>query len=283
MTESLLSATTGYNLACPVYISHGAIMTRENEHQQTIIEQFSLQAIPFAALPGHSNSISLLIELCGPTAAGNVLDVACGPGLVACEFARVARSVTGIDLTPAMLTAARERQRAAGLNNMEWLEGAAFPLTFADHSFDAVLTRYSFHHFIEPALVLSEMVRVTRPGGRVLVADVAMPASKVDAYDRLERLRDPSHVHALEIGEFAQLFRDANLEHVTSSTYEVELELEEQLRASFPKAGDADRIREMCRADVGHDRLGIRCRVDCHGVLRYSVPILVLAGTRRVA
>ena len=142
MTESLLSATTEYNLACPVYISHGAIMTRENEHQQTIIEQFSLQAIPFAALPGHSSSISLLIELCGPTALGNVLDVACGPGLVACEFARVARSVTGIDLTPAMLTAARERQRAAGLSNMEWLEGDAFPLPFADHSFDAVLTRY---------------------------------------------------------------------------------------------------------------------------------------------
>jgi len=63
------------------------------------------------------------------------------------------------------------------------------------------------------------MVRVARPGGRVLVADVAMLASKVDAYDVLERLRDPSHVHALEIGEFAQLFRDANLEHVASSQW----------------------------------------------------------------
>ena len=255
-------------------------MRHEDEHQRTIIEQFSLQALPFAAIPGHSASIQVLIKMCGSAAMGDVLDVACGPGIVACEFSPTARSVTGIDVTAAMIGAARQRQLTQGLTNMEWIEGSALALPFAERSFDAVVTRYSFHHFIEPARVLSEMIRVVRPGGRVLVADVAMPASKVAEYDHLETLRDPSHVHALEVGEFEALFLKSGLEALASSSYEVRIELEEQLRASFPNPGDADRIRQMCRSDIGQDRLGIGCHLDNEGALHYSVPIRVLAGTR---
>jgi ubiquinone/menaquinone biosynthesis C-methylase UbiE len=56
-------------------------------HQATIIEQFSQQAIPFAQVPGHLDSIQMLIELAEAGQNDIVLDVACGPGLVACEFA----------------------------------------------------------------------------------------------------------------------------------------------------------------------------------------------------
>jgi ubiquinone/menaquinone biosynthesis C-methylase UbiE len=71
-----------------------------SDHNRIIIEQFSRQAITFAKLPGHSQSIQMLIELSGISATDDVLDVACGPGLVACEFAQHARHVTGIDITP---------------------------------------------------------------------------------------------------------------------------------------------------------------------------------------
>lgn len=71
-----------------------------SDHNRIIIEQFSRQAITFAKLPGHSQSIQMLIELSGVSATDDVLDVACGPGLVACEFAQHARHVTGIDITP---------------------------------------------------------------------------------------------------------------------------------------------------------------------------------------
>lgn len=57
----------------------------------------------------------LLIENAGMTASDEVLDVACGPGLVECEIAKVAGHVTDIDLTPAMIEQARERQRSLGL------------------------------------------------------------------------------------------------------------------------------------------------------------------------
>lgn len=70
------------------------------DHQATIVEQFSQQAIPFAQVPGHLDSIQLLIELAEAKQSDTVLDVACGPGLAACEFAAHCNHVTGIVLLP---------------------------------------------------------------------------------------------------------------------------------------------------------------------------------------
>ncbi len=140
---------------------------RTEEQRQLILDQFTRQAVPFAEMPAHSNDEAnlLLIDMAQVGPEDTVLDVACGPGLVGCALAEVARHVTGIDLTPAMIEQAQVRQRSMGLANLTWLVGDAVPLPFPDASFSAVVTRYSFHHFLEPKVVLAEMVRVCRPGG----------------------------------------------------------------------------------------------------------------------
>jgi len=123
------------------------------------------------------------------------------------------------------------------------------------------------------------MVRVCRPGGRVLVADVVQPADKVAGYDEIELLRDPSHVHALSRDEFAGLFAASGLEAVQFAEYKVELALEHQLAASFPVPGGAERIRDLLRADVGVDR----CGVSAHWVgseLHYAIPIVIAVGSK---
>jgi len=58
-------------------------------HQATIIEQFSRQAISFTKIPGHYDAIRVLMELSGVDSDDTVLDVACSPGIVACEFYRI--------------------------------------------------------------------------------------------------------------------------------------------------------------------------------------------------
>jgi ubiquinone/menaquinone biosynthesis C-methylase UbiE len=73
-----------------------------NQHNQQVVDQFSRQAVYFARLPGHEQATQLLLRMAEIAAAHEVLDVACGAGSVACAAARVARQVTGIDLTPAM-------------------------------------------------------------------------------------------------------------------------------------------------------------------------------------
>src|SRR5262249_2932034 len=155
----------------------------------------------------------LIREPSGVGPGSHVLDVACGPGLVALHLAGAAAHVTGLDVTPAMLDKARELQRGRGRANLSWALGRAEALPHADASFDAVVTRFSFRPLLGPAAALSEMARVCRPGGRVVVCDVhTTTPGQAAAYDRLERLRDPSHVHALRLDELRALMADAGLE-----------------------------------------------------------------------
>lgn len=252
-----------------------------HHHHQQIINQFTQQAIPFAQLPGHLDSIDLLLELTNPTRQDSVLDLACGPGLVACAFARHAGQVTGIDITPAMLEQAAKRQQKQGLDNLLWQLGDVQALPYTDNSFSLVITRYSFHHFQQPQQALAEMIRVCRPGGTVLVADVALPPEKAAAYDRLEIIRDPSHTHALTTAEFSSLFLNSGLHDCKQAGYTVELELEAQLRASFPLPGDEERIRALVIADIGRDQLGINARYQ-DGAVQYSVPISVYVGRKPI-
>lgn len=248
-------------------------------HAATIVDQFSRQAIPFATVPGHLDAIALLQEMAEVRPADTVLDVACGPGLVACAFARSCSQVTGIDITPAMIDQARQRQDEQRLNNLTWQVGDVLSLPFADGSFSLVITRYSFHHFLDPAAVLSEMIRVCRPGGRVLVADVMIPPAKVAAYDRLEILRDPSHCHALTTAEFDSMLLNSGLGDCRKSDYGVDIELNAQLRASFPAPGDEERICTMVTADIGVDNLGINARIVNNAIV-YTVPIGVYVGRK---
>src|SRR5262245_53162342 len=92
------------------------VTEREEKHQRLILDQFSKQAVPFSQMPDQSPELILTASEVGPS--DTVLDVACGPGALACAFAQVARHVTGIDLTPAMIEQAQALQRAKRRTNM---------------------------------------------------------------------------------------------------------------------------------------------------------------------
>lgn len=127
---------------------------------------------------------------------GRVLDLACGPGILAAELAPHADHLSGIDITPKMIELARDRCLSAGLANVEFHEGTVESLPFDANSFDSVVTRLSFHHFEDVPAVLSEVARILKPGGNLLVADIVSSSDPTDArlQNALENLRDPSHL-----------------------------------------------------------------------------------------
>jgi SAM-dependent methyltransferase len=252
-----------------------------DDHDAITLDQFTRQAAPFAAMPALSGAdiVRLIRDGAGLTPASDVLDVACGPGLVALALAGTARHVRGLDFTPAMLDKARELQQERGLTNVSWDLGRADELPYADNSFGAVVTRFSFHHFMNPAKALAEIVRVCRPGGRVVVCDVYTTTLELAAeYDRLEKLRDPSHVHALRLDELRGLMREAGLAGVEEAFARLAMGLDQLLAASFPVPGGAEEIRRAFAADVGRDRLGLGIHQQ-EGQLYFAFPIIVLAGT----
>jgi SAM-dependent methyltransferase len=158
--------------------------------------------------------------------------------------------------------------------------GDVLPLPFADASFSLVFTRYSVHHFLEPRAVFAEMVRVCSPGGRVVVVDVFTSSpEQAELFNRMEKLRDPSHVRALSLEELLNLFHKAGLLEVKSQFYKHEFELEQVLRGSFPNPGDADRVRQIFLEDVGLNRLCLGVsRKD--GQIQFAYPIVILVGRK---
>ena len=98
--------------------------------------------------------------------ARNVLDAPVGTGRVAIPLAH-RFSITGADISPAMLESGKERARAAGVDNITWVECSVDSLPFPDGHFDAVVTARLFQHVpkeLAPAIV-SELMRVLKPGG----------------------------------------------------------------------------------------------------------------------
>ncbi len=153
-------------------------------------------------------------------AGERVLDVACGTGNAALPAARRGARVTGLDLTPRLLEAARARARAEGLE-VEWLEGDAMSLPFGDASFDVVLSTFGCMFAPDQERTAAELVRVLRPGGRLGVAAWSPTGAIGDMFRTIARhlppppawarppvsWGDPEHARAL----FAPLDIDVEL------------------------------------------------------------------------
>lgn len=107
-------------------------------------------------------------------AGARVLDAASGPGNVTLELLRRgARGVVALDLSLAMLAEGAER----GHPDTSWVNGDVLRLPFLDASFDAVTISFGLRNVVDPPAALREFARVTRPGGRLVIAEFAAPTS----------------------------------------------------------------------------------------------------------
>jgi SAM-dependent methyltransferase len=170
-----------------------------------------------------------------------VLDVAAGTGHVARRLAPRVRTVVALDATRAMLEQGREH--APG--NVLFVQGDAGQLPFLDESFDVVVTRFAIHHFEAPEHQLAEMRRVLRPGGRLAVADLVAHPEAAATQNRLETLRDPSHVRMLELHELAALVGTHDVE-----VRDVVRPLEQWLLQTDPPPEAANEIRAALRGEI---------------------------------
>jgi SAM-dependent methyltransferase len=178
-----------------------------------------------------------------------------------------------------MIDQARALAGRSGLSNVTWRVGPVLPLDYPDGAFSIATSRFAFHHLQEPGAVLAEMKRVCVPGGTVMLVDAAASPDPVVAarFNRMERLRDPSHVRALTVAEMRTLFAAAGLTGVRETSYRLEGELKGLLERSFPVAGGADEIRRMFAASLEGEDLGLATRREGDQI-RFGYPVAVLAA-----
>jgi ubiquinone/menaquinone biosynthesis C-methylase UbiE len=115
---------------------------------------------------------SALVAKLGITRGLKVLDLACGDGNTAIPEARLGAEVLGVDIAANLVEAAKLRAKTEGLANCTFREGDACDLhELNDHSFDLVVTIFGAMFAPKPLDVAKEMVRVTRPGGRIIMGN----------------------------------------------------------------------------------------------------------------
>jgi ubiquinone/menaquinone biosynthesis C-methylase UbiE len=101
-----------------------------------------------------------------------VLDLGCGDGTTAIPLARTGAEVVGIDIASNLVEAGNRRAREAGLRNLKFQEGDASNLEgVSDHSFDLTLSVFGAMFAPRPFDVAKEMVRVTKPGGHIVMGN----------------------------------------------------------------------------------------------------------------
>jgi ubiquinone/menaquinone biosynthesis C-methylase UbiE len=260
-----------------------ALRRRENDvgtHGEQILDQFTKQASLFQATHrAAEDAIRHAITVSGVDANDTVLDVACGPGVLTCAFAKVARHVTGIDITPKMLEQARALQETSRVRNVGWLFGDVYQMPFDAGRFSMIITRYALHHLERPDAVVAEMARVCQPEGQVVIIDSAPPLEKAAAFNDIERLRDPSHTRALTAEEVAEIMATERLHIVRRLLYAWEVTAESLLARSFPADGDREKIFRTYEADVGVDKLAMNAR-RLEGTLYVTLPTMITVGRK---
>ena len=110
-----------------------------------------------------------LVKFASIRSGQNVLDVACGTGVVAVTAARMGAKVTGLDLTPELLAHARENASIAKIE-VDWHEGDVESLPFEDSGFDVVVSQFGHMFAPRPEVAIGEMLRVLKPGGTIAFA-----------------------------------------------------------------------------------------------------------------
>lgn len=185
----------------------------ESKHRTYAQFQKTAEAYVTSRVHAFGGDLESLPELAGVSGSEAVLDVATGGGHTAFAFAPKVRRVVASDLTPAMVEQAKAGAAKRGLTNLEFIVADVDALPFPDAAFDIVTCRIAPHHFPDLHHALREMARVLKPGGRCVIVDNVVPEHvMLDSFvNGFEKRRDPSHVRAYSLSEWAAAYRQAEL------------------------------------------------------------------------
>ncbi|HKU96872.1 MAG TPA: class I SAM-dependent methyltransferase [Vineibacter sp.] len=224
-------------------------MTKTKTHEALVEGQFGSRAAAYLTSAVHAQGADLeaLAGLVDGRTQARVLDLGCGGGHVSFNVASRVREVVAYDLSQDMLSVVARAARDRGLGNLSTAQGVAEKLPFDDASFDAVLSRYSAHHWRDVDAGLREAARVLKPGGTAGFVDAVSPGPPLlDTYfQAIEVLRDPSHVRDYTRAEWERALAGAGLVVGATASYRVRLDFAVWIeRMRTPKV-QADAIRAL--------------------------------------
>ena len=177
--------------------------------------QFGQTADAYVVSESHAGGQDLdaLVRIAGDVAGKQVVDIATGGGHTAIALAKKGAFVTATDLTPEILQAAQHHAEGQKIE-MEYAQCPAEEMAFGSGVFDLATCRIAPHHFADPEAFLSEVARVLRPGGTLILIDNISPENPElhVPINEIERLRDPSHISTYSTSRWVSWLADKGYE-----------------------------------------------------------------------
>jgi ubiquinone/menaquinone biosynthesis C-methylase UbiE len=252
-----------------------------DSHNEDVISEFTKQASTSHDTSSHSNdySLNLMIRFSEPNIYDTVLDVACGNGIVAFEYAKIVKHVTGIDITPAMIERARIIQKERNLDNLDWRIGDISTLPFRDDYFSIVVTRGSLHHLIDSNKVMEEMYRVCKPGGKILITDTTVDKNKKDEFNSVDKMRGLSYTKALTLEDILKKMKALGAVNIQSEQFDSKGRLKASLSSSRVKPGSDNENFRRLKQDTEMNNLAKNCEVKEH--VHHNLPMSTVIGIKK--
>ena len=193
-----------------------------DEAKARVRAQYGSVGDAYVKSAGHATGKDLarMVEEAKPLPTDRLLDIATGGGHVARTFSPYVGQIVASDLTPEILHHAGVAFAEQGLTNIETRIADAESLPFDDGSFEIVTCRIAPHHFPHPDRFVSEVARVLTSGGRFILIDSTVPDGEAGLFvNRIEKLRDPSHVRSLTIAEWQAMLVENGFDIATVETF----------------------------------------------------------------
>ncbi|MCY4134413.1 MAG: methyltransferase domain-containing protein [bacterium] len=252
-------------------------------HARSVAKHFDERSRAYAESVStfQGDTLGLIARVAEPRPTDLVLDAGSGPGFVAHALAKSVRVAVGLDLSLEMGRAASRRAAERSITRFHPTVGDLQIMPLGNESIDLIVSRFAMHHCPEVEIALSEMRRVGRRGGSLVICDTAAPEAPDVArrMNEIEKMRDPSHVRNLSHSEWKALLERCGFEVDWTEQSRIVLEFHNWVeRAATPASSVAElrRTFESPPADF-RDAFEIIDEGDC---IFFSWPVSLLRGIK---
>ena len=232
--------------------------------RESVERFFGVHARDYSTSQSHAQGTDLgaLIRALNPAKSEIALDVATGTGFTAVALAGHVGHVTGIDVTDEMLVQAGRLAREQGRTNIRFELGDAMKIGYPSSSFDIVTTRRATHHFESVPGFLREAKRILRPGGRLGIVDMSPPEGAEAFSNKIERLRDSSHVRAFAPTAWKSMVSKAGLRILSSEVLGEPVTFEKWLYPVETGGSEEEAIRRAWESSTASVRRLMEARIE---------------------
>ena len=247
-------------------------------------EQFARRSHAYAknCVLSNKDNLKHIVELTAPSGTDRLLDVATGTGFLAFEFAKHVSEVIGIDFTEEMLAIAKQYKADNDIKNVVFESADVESLPFNDNCFEIVSCRFALHHFLHPEKAISEMTRVLKHDGKLVLLDIisSEDVTKSEYQNEMEHIRDPSHVKQYRPSEITQMLNDRGFNILHFEDWPADFAFDEWISMSDPGVESTKRVKEMMIKARNHNLTDLDLRLNVAGDLRFTYNTKIIVARK---